>query len=231
MNQKGFIPIAVLIGILLIGVIGTAFYVKQQQNNSNTNTGSASQENVNTSPSPSTTNNSPIAKSTPSPTSKSSTKPSPTSTKAPTNTPNPTNNNSNNTSNPTNTPAPTNTPTPQPTTVQPTPTPTPIFSNAKPVLTVSSVYTIGDSGPCFDLSSKHPYNYTQSANYKFDENESSWRYTSLRDDGYSGKATVCWVKDPSKTGQQYVFKAKSYVDVSGHDPIYSDEVSVTYTHP
>lgn len=113
----------------------------------------------------------------------------------------------------------------------PVPTPTPIFSTAKPVLTVSGPYTNGDSGPCFDLSSKHPYNYTQSADYKFDQNESSYRYTSLRDAGYSAIATVCWVKDPSKTGNQYILKAKSYVDVYEHDPIYSDEISLPYIHP
>lgn len=109
--------------------------------------------------------------------------------------------------------------------------PTPTSSTTKPVLTITGPYTIGESGPCFDLSSKHPYNYTQSANYKFDENESSYRYTSLRDDGYGGKATVCWIKDSSKIGKQYVFKAKSYVDISSVNPIYSDEVSLPYTHP
>lgn len=123
----------------------------------------------------------------------------------------------------------TGSPVPTPTSA-PIPTSSSTTSSAKPVLTVKGPYTIGESGPCFDLESKHPYFYSQSADYKFDASETTYRYTSLRGEADIHKATVCWVKDLSKSGKQYVFKAKSYTD-STTEKVYSNEVSLTYTHP
>lgn len=118
--------------------------------------------------------------------------------------------------------------TPTPT---PTPSPSPSYSTVKPTLTVQGPYTTGDSGPCFDLIAQHLYCYVLAADYKFDEQETSYRYTSIPNNNCAGyKATVCWVKDTSKTGNQYVFKAKAYTD-STAEKIYSDEVSLTYIHP
>lgn len=107
MSQRGFIPIIILVGVLIVGTIGTVVYVKQQQSSSSSNI-TLQEENITPSPASTTTNNSSANeqdlanrnKPTSTPV-KPTTRPTPASTLTPT-------------TKPTNTPSPTNTPTPAP---------------------------------------------------------------------------------------------------------------------
>lgn len=93
MSQKGFTPVAILIGILIVGAIGAVFYTKQYRSNSNMSV-APPETTIKPSPTPKTPASSPSVYVTQPPTSKPSPKtfpattntPIPTSTTAPNNT-------------------------------------------------------------------------------------------------------------------------------------------------
>lgn len=221
MNQKGFIPIILLVGVVFVGAASAVFYVVKSPIGPKTSISSQERESI--IPSIEIIESQPAVEVTYAPTVRPTRKPSPLPTKVSKNS----SKNSNYSSELTETPTlvPTQTPVPQP-----SPIPTISYSNIKPNLTVTGPYTIGESGPCFDLKSLHPYSYSQSADYKFDENENNYRYTTLRLEVGGSVGTVCWIKDQSKTGLHFVFKARSYTD-STPEKIYSDEANLSYTHP
>lgn len=93
MNQRGFIPIVVLIGILIASTVGVVLYIKQQQSNSNPGTDiTLKEDNTTASSSPTDPSNiTPKLTQTPKPTTKPNTSSTLTTTLKPSNTPVPTN--------------------------------------------------------------------------------------------------------------------------------------------
>ncbi|MBI2338427.1 hypothetical protein HYU95_04560 [Candidatus Daviesbacteria bacterium] len=100
MNQRGFVPIIILISVLLVGAIGTVVYVKQQQPNSNSSL-IPQEETLTPTPTTSATTDNPPSNKPAQSSVKPTTKPTASSTLSPT-------------PKPTNKPTPTNTPAPAP---------------------------------------------------------------------------------------------------------------------